>query len=100
MAKSASDPEKRGSASDISTIEEETLNRVNKTMRSIEGFLARWNASKVKAGEMIPEVAKIKEFHKALTEWQRKALANRGKGSREDRMKRLEDFVLICRSYS
>ena len=55
MAKSASNSgsERKGSASDISTVEEETIKRVNKTMKSIEEFLARWDASKIKAEDLV-----------------------------------------------
>lgn len=102
MVKSASNSgsEKKGSDSDISSVEEETIKRVNKTIKSIEEFLAKWDGSKLKAEEMLPQVARIKEFHKELAKWQRDAVTNRGRGSYEARMKRLEDFVIICKSYS
>ena len=102
MVKSASnsDPEKKDSASDISIVEEETIKRVNKTMKSIDEFLAKWDSSKVKAEEMIPQVAKIKEFHKVLSKWQHDAVMSKGRGSNAERMKRLKEFVLICETYS
>ncbi|MEW6748583.1 MAG: hypothetical protein AB1295_02670 [Candidatus Micrarchaeota archaeon] len=97
---SVSGTERKFSASDISSVEEETLKRVDKTMKALEDFLSRWKASKIASGGVLPEVEKIKEFHRALSEWQRKALTGRGRGSDEERMERLEEFVLICRSYS
>ena len=100
MVKSASNSNREGSDSDISNVEEETIKRVNKTMKSIEEFLAKWEGSKLKAGEMLPQVERIKEFHKELGRWQKDAVTNRGRGSYEARMKRLEDFIIICRSYS
>src|SRR4030042_2352021 len=90
-------PERKYSASDISSVEDEALRRVDKTMKTIEDFLARWNASKISSGGVLPEVEKIKEFHTALAQWQRKAAMGRS-GSDEERMERLEEVVLICRA--
>ena len=49
---------------------------------------------------MYPHVQKIKRFQDALTTWQKEALRARSKADDETRMKRLRDFVLICRTYS
>ena len=102
MVKSASNSgsDKKDTDSDILNVEEDTITRVNKTMKSLEEFLAIWDSSKLKAEEMLPQVAKIKEFHEVLSRWQRNAVVNKGRGTTAERIRRLEEFVGICRSYS
>jgi hypothetical protein len=86
--------------SDMSFVEEETIQRVDRTISTIEGFLARWDGSRLKPDDMFPQVVKIKRFHDALLSWQKEAVRSRGKEDDAARMKRLQDFVLICRTYS
>jgi hypothetical protein len=83
---------------DIASVEEETVRRVNRTLTAIDGFLAKWDASKVKPDDMFPQIVKIKQFHDALLNWQKASL--KGKRDEEARMRRLRDFVLICKTYS
>jgi len=85
---------------DSASVEEETIRRVNRTITSIEDFLARWDAAKAKPGDMFPAVVKMRQFHDALMGWQREAVKAKGKKDEEGRIKRLKDFVLICRMYS
>jgi hypothetical protein len=98
-ARSASErriPDKRN----MTSVEETTISRVDRTISTIEEFLARWDASKIKPDDMFPQVVKIKRFKDALLAWQKEAVRARGKADDESRMKRLRDFVLICRTYS
>ena len=85
---------------DISSVEEETIKRVDRTLTSIETFLAKWDHSRIKPDDMIPQIAKIRQFHDALSRWQTEAVKGKGKNSEETKVKRLRDFVLICRTYS
>ncbi len=85
---------------DIASVEDETMKRVNHTITTIEDFLAKWDASKIKPDDMFPQILKIRQFHDALSGWQRDALKARGKEGEGGRIKRLRDFVLICRTYS
>ncbi len=85
---------------DMASVEAETIKRVNKTLSSIEEFLARWDASGVKPDDMFPQVVKIRQFHDALLGWQKTAVKAQGRETEESRLKRLRDFVLIIRSYS
>jgi hypothetical protein len=84
---------------DSASIEEQTLERVDRTMANIEDFLSRWEAVR-KPDALFPQVAKIRRFRDALGAWRRMALRGRGKKDDEARMHRLRDFVLICRTYS
>ena len=81
-------------------VEEQTIARVERTIRTLDEFLAKWDGAKVKPDELFPQVMKIRQFHEALTSWQRDALKAKKQTDEEGRMKRLRDFVLICRMYS
>ncbi len=82
------------------SVEEETIRRVDRTLGTIGDFLARWSSSGLKPESMYPHVQRIKRFQQALTSWQREAVRARSRADDEARMKRLRDFVLICRTYS
>lgn len=84
---------------DISSVEKETIKRADRTITSIEKFLAKWDASKIKNDAMNPQIEKIRRFHSELVKWQKDAL----KGHRDadkTRLRRLQEFVIICRNYS
>lgn len=83
---------------DSASIEEQTMERVDKTMATIGKFLSRWDAAGRKPDAMALQVTRIKRFYDALGSWQRMAL--RAKGRETGRVQRLRDFVLICRIYS
>jgi hypothetical protein len=85
---------------DISSVEEDTIKRANHTITAIEDFLARWDASGIRQEIMVPEVERVKSFHKELVKWQKKALKEHSKSTDKARLKRLHDFVMICRNYS
>ncbi len=85
---------------DMASVEAETVKRVNRTITTLEEFLARWDASGVKPDDMFPQVVKIRQFHDALLGWQKGAVRAQGRETDESRLKRLREFVLIIRSYS
>ncbi|MBD3210606.1 hypothetical protein GF318_04470 [Candidatus Micrarchaeota archaeon] len=85
---------------DIASVEKETIERVNRTISSIEEFLAKWEASKIKPDVMLPQVERIREFREALEKWEKKAVKGQTKKNEKARLKRLHDFVTICRTYS
>ena len=85
---------------DTVSVENETIKRVNHTIATIERFLAKWNASDIKPRNMLPEIVKIRKFHYALSNWQSGAVRAQGRENEESRLRRLQDFVAICNSYS
>ena len=85
---------------DTVSIEKETIQRIGRTLATIEDFLAKWDESDLKPDKMLPQVAKIRQFHDALVVWQKNAILSQEKGNEESRLKRLHDFVNICNSYS
>lgn len=85
---------------DISSVEADTIQRANHTITAIEDFLARWDASQIKEEMLVPEVEKVKGFQKELVKWQKRAVKEHGKSTDRARLKRLHDFVMICRNYS
>jgi len=85
---------------DSASIEEQTIERVNRTMATLENFLSRWDASRDRPNGMFPEITRIRRFRDALGAWRRVALKAKRKDDDENRIRRLRDFVLICRTYS
>lgn len=86
---------------DSTEIEEQTIERVNHTISTIDNFLSKWDATRSKPDSMFPEIVKIRKFYDALSAWQKDALKSKGrKESEDERIRRLRDFVLICRTYS
>jgi hypothetical protein len=85
---------------DSAALEEQTISRVERTIRTIGDFLAKWDSSEIKSDSMFPEVVKIRKFHDLLSAWQNDALGARGKGDEKSRVKRLRDFVVLCKMYS
>jgi predicted MarR family transcription regulator len=83
---------------DSASIEEQTMERVDRTMATIGKFLSKWDAAGRKPDAMALQVTRIKQFYDALGAWQKMAL--RAKGRETGRVQRLRDFVLICRIYS
>lgn len=86
---------------DTLSLEEETIRRSTRTLATLEGFLTRWDSSRVKPQGMAPEINRIKRFYEGLSRWQKSALkARTRKEDDKARVRRLRDFVLLCRSYS
>ncbi|HSB47405.1 MAG TPA: hypothetical protein VLD37_05300 [Candidatus Bilamarchaeum sp.] len=85
---------------DSVSVEEQTIKRVNRTLTTIDNFLAKWDASKIKPDPMLPQIIKIRQFKEALEKWQTEAVKAKGGGDEPTRIRRLRDFVLICRMYS
>jgi hypothetical protein len=85
---------------DSASVEKQTIERVERTIATLERFLSRWEESAKKPAVMIPQVAKIKRFHDALGAWQKQASRARRQDDEALRINRLRDFVLICRMYS
>jgi hypothetical protein len=87
--------------SNISQIEKETIDKVNKTITVLEASIATWDATKEKPDDISDKFQRYKKFHDALAGWETKALKAMGKQERFDsRVKRLEEFIDICYSYA
>lgn len=84
---------------DVVSVEQETLKRVEKTISTLEHFLTKWDASKIKPDAMYPHVVKIRRFCHALESWQKNAATSKNVDD-ETRTQRLRDFVFICKMYS
>lgn len=89
------------SKDNIDEMENETINRVNKTLSALEVAISTWEASKEKSEDLKPKYMRYIWFHDALTQWERDMLINRGKErAYEDRMARLQEFASICNAYA
>lgn len=84
---------------DINSVEDETMKRVAKTLQTINDFLSRWDEASA-PDDLIPQIAKIRKFRDALSDWKEQAIRTRNREPEEARMRRLQEFVLICQSYS
>ena len=83
---------------DAADIEKQAIERADKTLKTIEGFLSKWESARTKPATMIPQINKIKRFYRELSGWRNTAVSS--KGNEEARLKRLREFVAICRNYS
>jgi hypothetical protein len=104
MSKKKRSPKKKSKRSiprrlDLNSVEDDTLKRVSRTLKTIESFLSRWDSSNAKADDLLPQIMKIRKFHDALATWQNDAMKSKGSDDEETRMRRLRDFVLICQTY-
>lgn len=86
------------SESDIKQMEKLTVQRVNNTLKVIENALETWDASQSKPQDLFPRVVKLKEFHNALTEWNRKMQQTR-EADVDTKVGVLREFVDICYRY-
>ncbi|MFH1785658.1 MAG: hypothetical protein ABH842_04475 [Candidatus Micrarchaeota archaeon] len=84
---------------DVTSVEQETIRRVEKTISTLEYFLTKWDASKTKPDAMYPHVVRIRRFCHALESWQKNVTETKNVDD-ETRTRRLRDFVFICKMYS
>ena len=86
---------------DFPSIEKEAISRADRTLSTIETFLARWDATKQKPQYMNQEVIRIKQFYTSLIAWQKSTLkVQKSKFDEASCKKRLASFVHICQNYS
>jgi len=85
---------------DSAALEDQTIMKVDRTLDTIGDFLSKWEAAREKPSGMIPEIVKVRRFHEALGAWKKDAVKAKGKGTEQARLRRLRDFVIICRTYS
>ena len=85
---------------DTAAMEEQTIERAGRTIRALEEFLGRWDSADSRPDGMFPQVMRIRQFCMMLKSWYNDALAGKGNGDEESRMRRLRDFVLLCSTYS
>ena len=93
-------PAKRTVDTNLDSVEEDTLKRVERTMLSLGSFLSRWDSARSKDGDPLPQVAKIRTFYQQLAAWQKEAIRAKGKGGRDAQIERLRGFVVLCRMYA
>jgi hypothetical protein len=83
-----------------SAVEESAIERAGRTITALEAFLAKWDSSPNKPDSMFPEVVKIRRFCELLRGWRKEAVGARGKGDEKAMVRRLRDFIVLCRLYS
>lgn len=89
------------SASDVEQMEQLTMNKANKALTTIESALAAWDASEEKPEDMALVVNRLRFFHDAVAEWEKKMLISISKGADiSERVERLREFSNICHTYA
>ncbi len=85
----------------LAEMEKETIDKVNKTLTTLENAIATWEQSPKKPAELKPKFDKYIKLHDALTEWERKMLISISKGEEfQERVQKLQEFVDICYAYA
>lgn len=105
MVKKGSKPDASGRKkvpvkTDTAAMEEQTIERAGRTIKTLEDFLHKWDSAESRPDLMFPEVVRIRQFCDMLKAWRKGAMESRGSEDDEARMKRLRDFVVLCSSYS
>ena len=87
------------SESEVVRIEKETIEKVSKTISSLESAMASWEMSTEKPEELRGKFAKYQVVYAALTSWQTKALKAYGKSDFGERVRLLWEFVELCKTH-
>lgn len=88
---------------DISSIETETISRAERTISTIDNYLAKVGAAGrrgVLGKDLFPQIVRIRHFRNMLDSWRKEALSMRERDDERTRASRLQEFVLICNSFS
>lgn len=88
---------------DISSIETETIARAERTISTIDNYLAKVGAAGrrgVLGKDLFPQIVRIRHFRDMLDSWRKEALSMRDRDDERTRASRLQEFVLICNSFS
>lgn len=84
----------------IEQVEQETMQRVNKTISALEMAIASWDAAKEKPEDLKPKFMRYGQLHEVLSRWQTKALRSLGKADYDERVQLLWEFVDLCKTYN
>jgi hypothetical protein len=88
-------------AADVGEMEHLAIEKANRCISAIENALAVWELSKDKPQDLAERIGRLRTFHEALTDWERKAIRTLGKGDEMDlRVRRLKEFTDICYRYT
>jgi hypothetical protein len=87
-------------SADVDDIERETLQKANSAISAIENAIAVFDASEEKPQDLRIRIDRLRYFHDALSDWEKKMLKAIAKGARvHDRVEMLREFSDICYAY-
>ncbi|MFH1393488.1 MAG: hypothetical protein ABII71_02300 [Candidatus Micrarchaeota archaeon] len=87
-------------SSELQKIEKQTLEKTNKAISAIENAIAVWDASEKKPIDIKIRINRLRYFHQALSNWEKKMLSDIASQSEyTERVQRLCEFSDICRTY-
>ncbi len=87
------------SQENIGEVEKEALAMANKAISLLEQAIAAWDNAKDKPPELKETIQRYRRFHEALSDWEKRMLQSMGKADFNARVRMLEEFVRISKSY-
>jgi hypothetical protein len=85
---------------DVDKIEREVLKKANTAITAIENAVAVFDASEEKPQDLKIRIDRLRFFHDALSDWEKKMLKAIAKGAKvQERVQVLREFSDICYSY-
>ena len=84
---------------ELNLIEEETEQKVSRTMSAIESALEAWNAAGKKPPEARRRIIWLREFYEDLVKWEKKSLTRNKSEGIDSKLNRLNEFVQVCSRY-
>lgn len=85
----------------IDKLEELSIEKANKAISAIENAIAVWESSPEHPEDLKARVIRLKYFHDAMMDWEKKTLVTRGSpGAIGERVDRLKEFAEICLTYA
>jgi len=88
------------SNSNLQNLEKQTLEKANKAISAIENAIAVWDAAKKKPKDLKLRINRLKYFHQALSNWEKRTLRDiANQRDLVERVQRLREFSDICYAY-
>ncbi len=84
---------------DVMRMERLALEKANRALSAIEVAIAQWNASAEKPPALELRINRLREFHGALSGWEKRMLRSMAKEDVGARVGHLREFSDICHSF-
>ncbi len=84
----------------LGELQKKAINKSNKAISAIENAIAVWEGSERKPTDLRIRVERLRDFHEALCNWEKKMLTDIAQeADYKQRLSRIKEFSDICRSY-
>ncbi len=88
---------------DIALIESETIERASRTIIAIDNYLSKVQSAQSGRSiskDLFPEIVRMRHFRDMLDSWRKDAASARGRENEPERRMRLQEFMVICNTFS